>query len=61
MKEINNEKNNKLLAARDVILAYLIKENFTLEECDQVMTMCVDEINAAVKRQKLSEVRKEDE
>ncbi|MBQ3021921.1 MAG: hypothetical protein IJD91_01160 [Clostridia bacterium] len=55
------EKNMKLKQARDVILAYLMKEDFTLEECDKVFEMCVDEINAAVKRQKFVEIKKEGE
>ena len=54
-------ENMKLKQARDVILAYLMKEDFTLEECDKVFEMCVDEINAAVKRQKFGEIKKDGE
>lgn len=52
-------ENMKLKQARDVILAYLMKEGFTLEECYKVFGMCTDEINALVKRQKFSEIKKE--
>ena len=61
MKEINNEKNLKLIAARDVILAYLMKEDFTIEETETVLQMCQSEVAAAAKRQKLSEITKEGE
>lgn len=55
------EKNNKLLAARDIILSYLMKENFSVEECNEIFNMCSDEINAAIKRMSIGEVRKDDE
>ena len=54
-------KDMKLIQAKDVILAYLMKEDFTLEECDKVFEMCVNEINAVVKRQKFIENNKEGE
>lgn len=55
------EKNNKLLAARDVILSYLMKEELTVEETKQVLQMCNDEVDAAVRRMSITEVRKDDE
>lgn len=61
MKEINNEKNFKLIAAKNAILEYLVREDFTLEECDKVFEMCVAEISAETKRRKFSEVRKGDD
>ena len=54
-------ENMKLKQARDVILAYLMKEDFTLEECTKVFEMCVDEINAVVKRQRFVDLNKEGE
>lgn len=55
------EKNNKLLAMRDVILSYLMKEDLTGEETKQVLQMCADEVDAAVRRMNITEVRKDDE
>lgn len=43
----------KLLNARDIVLAYLMKEELTIEETKQVLQMCNDEVDAAVKRSKL--------
>ena len=55
------EKNLKLKQARDVILAYLMKEDLTVEETKQVLQMCNDEVDAAVKRMSITEVRKDEE
>ena len=57
MKEIDN----KMLAARDTILAYLMKEEFDIEQAETVLKMCKNEIKAAVKRMNIREVRKENE
>ena len=53
-------ENMKLIQARDTILAYLVKEDFTVEECEKVFEMCIDEINAMVRRSKFGEVRKDE-
>ena len=53
-------ENMKFLQARDTILAYLMKEDFTVEECEKVFEMCIDEINAVVRRSKFGEVRKDE-
>ena len=55
------EKNMKLKQARDVILAYLMKEDFTVEETKRVLQMCNDEVTAWENRSKLAEIKKEGE
>jgi len=55
------ETNLKLKQARDVILAYLMKEDLTVEETKQVLQMCNDEVDAWEKRGKFIEVNKEGE
>ena len=54
------EKIMKLKQARDVILAYLIKEDLTVEETKQVLQMCNDEVDAAIRRMSITEVKRED-
>ncbi len=49
-------KNNKLLAARDTILAYMMKEDFTVDEAREVLSMCRSEIEASVNRMNIKEV-----
>ena len=49
----------KLLIARDVILAYLMKEDLTVEETKQVLQMCNDEVDAAVRRMSITEVKRD--
>lgn len=55
------EKNMKLKQARDVILAYLMKEDLTVEETKQVLQMCNDEVDAAIRRMNITEVKKDGE
>ena len=50
------EKNNKLLMARDVILAYMMKEDFTVDEAREVLHMCRNEIDASINRMNIKEV-----
>ena len=54
-------ENKKLLMARDVILAFLKAQEFTVEEAKKVFQMCEAEIEAEKKRSGFSEVRKDDE
>ena len=51
-------KNNKLIAARDAILAYMLKEDFTVVEAQEILKMCQSEIRASVNRMKITEVKK---
>lgn len=44
------ENRMKLLCARDVILAHLMRMEFSVEEAETVLQMCRDEINAWEKR-----------
>ena len=53
-------ENKKLLMARDVILAFLMAQGFTVEETKKVLQMCEAEIEAEKKRTGFSEVKKED-
>lgn len=55
------EKNMKLKQVRDVILAYMMKEDLTVEETKQVLQMCNDEVTAWENRSKLTEIKKEEE
>lgn len=56
---MENKNNLKLIAARDVILAYLMKEELTVEETRKVLQMCNDEVDAAVRRMSITEVKKD--
>lgn len=58
---MENKNNLRLIAARDVILAYLMKEDFTIGESEQVLEMCRTEIGAWEKRSKLTKIEKEEE
>ncbi len=53
-------ENMKLKQARDVILAYLMKEELTVEETRKVLQMCNDEVEAAVRRMSITEIKKEE-
>ena len=55
------EKNNKLLAARDVILYYLSKVELSADECREVLDMCKKEVDAADKRSSFGVVKKDGE
>lgn len=48
--------DKKLLAARDVILAYMMKEELTVDEAREVLHMCRNEIDAGINRMKIKEV-----
>lgn len=58
MKEINNEKNLKLINAKEIIIAYLMEEDLTIEEAETVLKLCQSELDAASKRQKFSKIIK---
>lgn len=54
-------ENNKLKEAKKQIIQYLMDMKFTPDEADEVLKMCSDDINAAVRRSKFSEVVKEEQ
>jgi hypothetical protein len=56
-----NEKNNKLLAVRDTICLFLSQSELSAEECREVLRMCEKEVDAADKRSKFGEVKKEED
>lgn len=51
----------KLKEAKDKIIEYLMDMNFTVEEAEIVLRMCTDDINAAVRRSKFKEIKREEE
>lgn len=51
----------KLKEAKNKIVEYLINMKFTAEEAEEVLQMVRDDINAAVRRSKFREIRKEEE
>lgn len=53
--------DSKLKEARDYIIVYLMKMGFTVEEAETVLKMCADDINAAVRRSKFTEIKKEED
>lgn len=55
------EKNNKLLAVRDTICLFLSQSELSAEECREVLEMCKKEVDAADKRSKFGEVKKEED
>ena len=54
-------ENNKLKEAKEQILQYLMDMKFTVEEADEVLKMCSDDIDAAVRRSRFSEIRRDEE
>ena len=60
MNEINRNKDNKLLNARDSVLAFMIAKDFAVEEIKTVLQMCTNEVDAWGKRSKLVEVGKDE-
>ncbi|MBE7032914.1 MAG: hypothetical protein E7406_01655 [Ruminococcaceae bacterium] len=50
---------NKLLATRDVIMFFLGKSELDADECKQVLQMCNDEVDAAVRRMSITEVKRD--
>ncbi len=60
MNEINSNKDNKLLNARDSILSLMMVKDFETEEMKKVLQMCNNEVDAWEKRSKLIEFNKED-
>lgn len=59
MNEINSNKDNKLLNARDSILSFMVVKDFETEEIKTVLQMCNDEVAAWEKRSKLINVKKD--
>ena len=53
--------NNKLREAKGHIIQYLMDMKLTVEEAEEVLQMCSDDINAAVRRSRFSEIRKDEE
>ena len=53
------EKNNKLLAMGNAILVLFGEWELSPEECREVLKMCEKEIDAAEKRSKFDEIKKE--
>lgn len=53
------EKNKKLLAVRDTIIYLFSKWELSPEECREVLRMCEKEVDAAEKRSKFDEIKKE--
>ena len=51
----------KFKEAKSKIIEYLINMNFTVEEAETVLRMCADDINAAVRRSKFKEIKKEED
>ena len=51
----------KLKEAKDKIIEYLMNMNFTIEEAETVLKMCSVDINAAVRRSRFSEIKKEED
>ena len=54
-------ENNKLKEAKSKIIQYLTDMNFTVEEAEEVLKMCSNDINAAVRRSRFSEIRKDED
>lgn len=50
LTERSEDNRQKLLMARDGILAYLMKMDFWVDESKLVLQMCLDELNAWEKR-----------
>lgn len=55
------EKNNKLLAVRNSILACFGHWELSPDECREVLEMCKKEVDVAEKRAAFGEVRKDEE
>ena len=53
------EKNKKLLAVRDIINYLFSKWELSPEECREVLKICEKEVDAAEKRSKFDEIKKE--
>lgn len=53
--------DSKLKEAKNKIIQYLMDMKFTVEEAEEVLKICLDDINAAVRRSKFSEIRKDED
>lgn len=51
---------NKLLATRDVIMFFLSESELGADECKKVLQMCNDEVDAAIRRMSITEVKREE-
>lgn len=54
-------ENMKYKQMRDVILAYMVKEDLTVQEARHVLQMCDSELTAWENRSKLVELQKDGE
>ena len=54
-------ENMKLKQIRDVILAYMVKEELSIEEIKQVFQMCDNEVDAWVNRQRFTAINTDGE
>lgn len=54
-------ENNKLKEAKNKIIQYFMDMKFTADEAEKVLQMCSDDINAAVRRSRFSEIRKDED
>lgn len=54
-------ENSKLKEAKNKIIQYLMDMKFTVAEAEEVLQMCSHDINAAVRRSRFSEIRRDDE
>ena len=52
-------ENSKLKEAKDKIVQYLMDMKFTVAEAEEVLQMCSHDINAAVRRSRFSEIKKD--
>lgn len=58
-KELKIMENNKLKEAKNKIIQYLMDMKFTVAEAEEVLQMCSDDINAAVRRSRFNEIKKD--
>lgn len=54
-------ENNKLKEAKNKIIQYLMDMKLTVEEAEEVLSMVRDDISAAVRRSRFSEIRKDED
>ena len=60
-RQMTQEEYEKLIIARDSILAFMLTKDFNMEEAFMTLEMCKKELDSAVNRSNLSEIRKEEE
>jgi hypothetical protein len=60
-RPMTQEEYEKLLNARDSILAFMLSKDFTVEEVQMVLAMCEKELDAATKRTSFKDIRKDED